>query len=204
MKIRNLKISLLVLTAMFAMQSSHSQELDSGEPVYFKPVTGEKKAIIAFDNKGKDGLVKITDIDSDVVYRTRIAETGRFEKVYNLNHLQSGEYSLYINSGNHEYLSRFVVSDFGVELKRSDELAQLQSPFFYKKDELLTISYINLDQNDIRIKFYDQYGNMLFENYYRGEATFNKRFDLQKLHFGSYRVEMNVGNNVFTQNIEVE
>jgi len=133
-----------------------------------------------------------------VYYKESATELTDLRQVIDYSKVENGLYSLTLKV-NDTYVSR----DFEVNNKKMivGETKMKYAPHFNYNSDVLKLSYLNFDEENVRFKIYSD-GELVFENKLGNEFVLSAGYDLSKLEKGKYQVELTSLNQQFTYNIE--
>ena len=133
-----------------------------------------------------------------VYYKESATELTDLRQVIDYSKVENGLYSLTLKV-NDTYVSR----DFEVNNKKMivGETKMKYAPHFNYNSDVLKLSYLNFDEENVRFKIYSD-GELVFENKLGNEFVLSAGYDLSKLEKGKYQVELTSLNQQFTYDIE--
>jgi hypothetical protein len=157
-------------------------------------------ALIAIANENPAYFeLSINAENGDLVYYKESAkELTDLRQVIDYSKMENGFYSLTFKV-NDTYVSR----DFEVNNKKMivGETKMKYAPHFNYNSDVLKLSYLNFDEENVRFKIYSD-GELVFENKLGNEFVLSAGYDLSKLEKGKYQVELTSLNQQFTYDIE--
>ncbi len=119
----------------------------------------------------------------DVVFykRTKTSVTN-YSKQYDFSKLDDGNYKLTVQGTDEKMENNLSIKKGQVEvLNQTKEI----EPFFALNDNRLELSWLNFEQENLRILIYDK-SNLLFEKKLEPNFAVNYALDLSKLKSGNY------------------
>jgi hypothetical protein len=160
----------------------------------------DEKALIAVANENPAYFeLSILAENGDLVYYKESAtETTDLRQIINYSNMDNGLYTLKL-----KVKDTYVSRDF--EIKNSSmivgETKMKYAPHFDFNSDILKLSYLNFDEENVRFKIYSN-GELVFENKLGKEFVLNAGYNLSKLEKGKYQVELATLNQQFTYDIE--
>jgi hypothetical protein len=152
-------------------------------------VTNENPAIFEVSIKAKNG---------DLVYYKQTSEpVTDFKQIYDFKDLENGKYDLNLNVNGTKVVNEFEVSGSGIKVGESKVRF---APYFDFKNNELKLSYLNFDQENLKLYFYNQNG-LVYESKLGRDFNITTGYNLSKLESGSYRVVLSSYNNEFTYDL---
>jgi hypothetical protein len=142
--------------------------------------------------------VSIEAENGDMVYYKQTSEpVTDFKQVYDFKNLAQGKYVLNLQVNNTKVMNDFQVSGKGIEVGESKVRF---APYFDFKNDELKLSYLNFDQENLKLYFYDNEG-LVYETKLGRDFNITTGYDLSGLKNGNYRVVLSSFNNEFTYNL---
>jgi hypothetical protein len=142
--------------------------------------------------------VSIEAENGDMVYYKQTSEpVTDFKQVYDFKNLAQGKYVLNLQVNNTKVMNDFQVSGKGIEVGESKVRF---APYFDFKNDELKLSYLNFDQENLKLYFYDNEG-LVYETKLGRDFNITTGYDLSGLENGNYRVVLSSFNNEFTYNL---
>jgi hypothetical protein len=160
----------------------------------------DEKALIAIANENPAYFeLSIEAENGDLVYyKESTTELTDLRQVIDYSKLENGFYSLKLNVKD-TYVSR----DFEINNKRMivGETKMKYAPHFNYSSDILKLSYLNFDEENVRFKIYSN-GELVFENKLGKDFVISAGFDLSQLEKGNYEIELSSYKNQFSYHIE--
>lgn len=152
-------------------------------------IQNEKEALIELSIKSENGEL--------VYFKQSNKPLSSYQKIFDFEELKNGSYVMNLNV-NGTRLSR----DFDVA---SNEITIGESkmrfdPYFNYADNVLKLSYLNYDNENMKLTIYGKDG-VLFESKLGKDFNISAGYDLAKLAEGSYKVILSSLNNDFSYSI---
>jgi hypothetical protein len=142
--------------------------------------------------------VSIEAENGDMVYYKQTSEpVTDFKQIYDFKNLAQGKYVLNLQVNNTKVMNDFQVSGKGIEVGESKVRF---APYFDFKNDELKLSYLNFDQENLKLYFYDNEG-LVYETKLGRDFNITTGYDLSGLKNGNYRVVLSSFNNEFTYNL---
>jgi hypothetical protein len=158
------------------------------------------KALIAIANeKPVKFELSIESAQGEVVfYKETEKELTNLRQMIDYSELKDGGYTVKLKLND-----TFIATSLEIEkgLMKVGESKTTYAPYFSFNNDVLKLSYLNFDQENLTLKIYS--GSFLIHEDNLGkEFTVGAGYDLSKLESGKYQVELTSSNNFFSQEIE--
>ena len=149
------------------------------------PMLDKKAIVTATNTKSAFFELTIKAQSGNIVYYKRSENPlTNYQKVFDFSNLENGDYVLKLHVNNTSLDQKFLVKGNKVVPGNS----QIHfDPFFSFKDNLLKFSYLNFEEEKVKIKIYDTKG-MIFKKNLGTNFTITDGFDLSKLENGKFEV----------------
>ena len=139
--------------------------------------------VYLFNNKGQ------------LVYNEDIKTGSSFKKVFDFSDEETGKYTIIADSKYLKVTKKINVNENSIYVSSTE---YLHRPVFKLRNDILNITYMNIAQSDVKISIEDS-DRIHYEGNMPGNFVFRKRFDLQKLLPGKYKVIFEADGNTFVQ-----
>lgn len=162
------------------------------------PINSER-AIVSVTNENPAIFeVSIEAENGDMVYYKQTSEpVTDFKQVYDFKNLADGKYVLNLQVNDTKVMNAFQVSGKGIEVGESKVRF---APYFDYKNNELKLSYLNFDQENLKLYFYNNEG-LVYESKLGRDFNITTGYDLSGLKNGNYRVVLSSFNNEFTYSL---
>ena len=162
------------------------------------PVTADR-AIVSIENENPAQFeVSIAAENGDLVYYKQTENPiTDYRKIFDFTDLQAGNYVLNLKVNETSVSNEFSVSHKGIVV---GEKKMRFAPYFNYKKDVLQLSYLNFDQEPLRLKFFDNNG-LVYQTELGRDFNIATGYDLSKLGNGSYTVVLSSFDNEFTYNL---
>jgi len=160
----------------------------------------DEKAIITIDNENPVKFeLSIESTEGDVVfYKESEKELTNLRQTIDYSQLEDGSYILKLKL-NDTFVSTNLEIEKGV--MEVGESKTTYAPYFSFKNDLLKLSYLNFDEENLSIRIYTD-RLLIYEDRLGKEFDVHAGYDLSKLVTGRYQIELITSNNYFTHEIE--
>lgn len=160
----------------------------------------DENALIAVANENPAYFeLSIVAENGDLVYhKESTSEITDLRQIINYSNMENGNYTLKLKLKD-TYVSRdFEINNKGMLV---GEAKLKYSPYFDFRSNVLKLSYLNFDEENVKFKIYNE-GGLVFENKLGKDFVISAGFDLSQLEKGKYEVELSSYKNQFSYNIE--
>lgn len=163
------------------------------------PISAEK-AVVSLMNETPARLEVTVKSERGMIvyYKQTMKSNGDYRKIYDFSNLENGKYELSFKV-NTTVVKRNLEINNGTIMVGASELRY--DPFFKLEGDVLKLSYLNFDQNNLRLVFMKD-REVVYESTLGREFNTVRGFDLSKLQRGSYDVVLAGGNNDFYYTFE--
>lgn len=163
------------------------------------PISAEK-ALVSLMNEVPARLeITVRSVWGMIVYYKQTIKTdGDYRKIYDFTNLENGKYELSFKV-NDTLVKRDLEIKDGTIMVGASELRY--DPFFKLEGDVLKLSYLNFDQNNLKLVFMKD-REVVYESTLGREFNTVRGFDLSKLQRGNYDVVLAGGNNDFYYTFE--
>jgi len=193
------KTILLVIIATFTAGAAFA----SGN-LKVKLVSNERDAAVVeiTNSKIADYEIQLFDENSNLIYSMETeAPIEDLTKRYNLSGLEDGNY-LYIVKTNLEKVTKHLaIEDGQVHVM---DIRKTLSPYIYQQDDLVKVSYLNFENENIKMYVYSQNGKLLSENELGNEFAIHKGIRLSDLNPGTYELVLANDYDVYNHFVEID
>lgn len=158
------------------------------------------RAVISITNENPALFeMSIETTRGDVVYYKQSNEPiTSYQKTFDFANLENGSYVFNLKVNDTKLSKDFTVNSknilFGDSKLRFD-------PYFSFKDNELKLSYLNFDEENVNISFYNE-GGVVYQKKLGSDFAIMDGYDLSKLEDGKYRVVLSGFKNQFEYNLE--
>ena len=163
------------------------------------PLSDENALIaVANENPAYFELSILAENGDLVYYKESATETTDLRQIINYSNMENGLYTLKLKVKD-TYVSRdFEINSKGMKVGESK---MKYTPHFAYSSDVLKLSYLNFDQENVKFKIYSE-GDLVYEKRLGKEFVISAGFDISQLEEGKYEIELSSMNNQFSYNIE--
>lgn len=164
-------------------------------------VNGIDLKLIDLKLKNSDGdlTISVKDTYGETLHTEKF-EGNYFSKKYDLNTLPIGDYYFEIEGRTKINLMPFKVTLKGLEFENKVE-STYYKPTVRQDGDLVFISKVALNNDNITIYLYDKHFNVLYKETLGEDVNLGKTLNLMSLKSGTYSLVMKCGGKVFEQKI---
>ncbi len=163
------------------------------------PLTADR-AVVSIQN-GKEALFQLSIYaeNGDLVYYKQTAKPlSSYQKVFDFKQLDNGNYTMNLKVNDTRLSKEFEVSSRGIAIGES----KLRfDPYFAYNDNVLKMSYLNFDAENLSLSIYDEKG-LVFESKLGKDFSLSTGYDLSSLSAGKYDVILSSQSDEFTYSLE--
>ena len=160
-----------------------------------------KNLVFMLDSTSEETSIQLVDSDGNIIYTEAVPKRAAYAKRFDLNHLESGSYSLKVGDPIKEIAFTIVLNEEHVRVVNRVEHTK---PLFREKDGKVLLNLLNLDLNPVELSVYDSSNRILFSEGIEGEQTIRKSFNFENALTDHYTVMVKDGENTYYEEIVVE
>lgn len=162
------------------------------------PLSAERAVVTATNENPAFFEVSIKAENGDMVYYKQTSSpVTDFKQIYDFKDLAEGKYVLNLKVNDTKVINDFEVSRKGIEV---GEAKVRFAPYFDFKNNELKLSYLNFDQENLKLYLYNNDG-LIYESRIGRDFNITKGFDLSRLDSGTYRVVLSSFSNEYSYNL---
>ena len=150
----------------------------------------EKAVTLRIIGSLKDKIdIKLTDDYGTTLYSENVENTMLYTKKLVLANLKNGTYYISVQRKMTRTTESMELTDANVTLNESGRI-DILLPYVSLKDDKVDINCMAKGNTNIIIRFFDTEGKLILEDVNKNVFNVNKRFDLSKLSYGVYIVNI--------------
>ncbi|MEE4256768.1 MAG: hypothetical protein V2I47_07010 [Bacteroidales bacterium] len=187
----------LLIVAGFSMNASASND-----PTSTTVRTMEESAVGAMQisvPSDMETYVSVLDQDGDMIYSDMVARDDNAGKMYDFSEMENGIYTFKTITQH-----KVVETTFEVEMNEMNILREDISyrPVFWINDDMLTISFMNLDQGEVYLTLEDELPvndevTVLYEEKAESDMSYERIFNIKNLSKGEYTLTLTTGGQTY-------
>ena len=146
-------------------------------------------SIVSIINPTETSLkLKIYDESGNLYYSRKVDAATTAQRLFDFSYLEDGNYKIVLTGKEESIEKPFEVKNN----KLAPELAKenTEKTLFRTDEDALYVTYLSFNKSVFNISISDVEGNEVFENSYAAEPTFSKKFNLEALPKGDYKVRL--------------
>lgn len=160
------------------------------------------KFYLSLDNVSAQTSVRILDGKGFAWVEEKVAVSGQFKKVFNLESLPSGSYSLIIKSKLKETIQPITITEQELIMDESKRTVYFQANLLKKRGNL-KLSLSNPTNSMVRIFVLSPEGRMVYQDEIKDQLVIDKSYNLKQLAAGTYTVMVDNARDTYTQSIHL-
>ena len=187
------KFSLMLGVALVTM-NVHASDVD-----FSLGVKKEQGRVISFVINETNKLdLSIYDSEGKIIYTENLDSQTVIDRSYDLKSLPDGVYFLVAES--ELKLAKYKISIVGKTAELSETpISEEFKPLFMKKDGLVKVNFLNLDESAIVIKIYDRDDNVVYDSGVIKEQNITKIFDVFNIENEVYTISLTNNNKTYSK-----
>jgi hypothetical protein len=192
------KFSLVLGVALLTM-NVHASDVDFSLGV--KKVEGRTITFAFSETKQMD--LTIYDANNVVIYSEKLNSQEFISRTYDLKALPEGVY--YLVAESELKLAKYKISVVGENAELSENpISEEFKPLFMKKDGLVKVNFLNLDESATVIKIYDRNDNLVYDSGVINEQNIAKIFDVFNIENEEYTISLTDNKKTYTKTFSKE
>lgn len=191
------KVTMLIAFVAFANTLLASGNLK----VNILPLTAEK-AVVAISNYTEGNFkLSISNEKGEVVYyKENEGNNKDFRKVFDFSNLESGSYNLSVSVNGLTAERSFKIDSKNIAVGKEKSSME---PFFAYKNGVLVLSYLNFNEENLELNFYNN-NELLYSKNIGSRFNVNEGLDLSKLTSGNYSVVLSTDSKSYDYTVSVK
>lgn len=152
------------------------------------PLTADR-AIVSMTNENAAYFEVSVESKEDgglVYYKLSNKPIKGYQKIFDFEDLKKGDYVLNLKVDGTTVSREFAVNYSGINVSDSK---MRYDPYFTYNDGVLKFSYLNFDQENLKLKIYKN-NELVYQSKLGNDFTVSTGYDLSKLEDGKYRVQL--------------
>lgn len=146
-------------------------------------------SIVSIINPSESFLnMKIYDEAGNMYYSRKVNSETSVQKLFDFSYLEDGTYKIVLTGKEDKLEKEFEVVNN--KLVSKIETNTTEKTLFRTEDNNLFVTYLSFKNTNFNISINDEYGNEVFNNSYKSEPTFSKKFNVKALPKGNYNVRL--------------
>ncbi|MHA3786882.1 hypothetical protein ACX0HA_01630 [Flavobacterium hauense] len=160
--------------------------------------------LINFSINNTKAHVSITGKDGEVLFEENIkGKDGKINRTYDLNAFPAGSYFLEAENG--AKIARYEIKiDAKTALVSEKAIAEVIKPVVTTKNGIVTVTIKEVNNTPVEIILYDENNTELFNETFKGEAAYAKRFDTNKINAAKFTVVTKYNDKMFVETVAVK
>ncbi|MCB0704209.1 MAG: hypothetical protein KDC34_02825 [Saprospiraceae bacterium] len=195
------------IAAILAFSSVISLSAKAITTMEVKAVGQGKMIYVSVQTKGS-GTVNITisDKQNHVLFTEVLDDQATtFEKLFNLNSLESGNYTLNIEDEFKTIIQPFRVAKSSIEINtdiRTEDFKPLI--LFNSEKENIDINWLLNAQKDFKVVISDERNNTVYKEIVENTWNVHKRYDISNFPAGYYKLMVTDGDSTYYEMINIK
>lgn len=138
-------------------------------------------------------VVSVIDNEGSVIYTDNIKKDNNIAKTYDFSNVKDGVYTIKTETEFKTVKKIFEVEEDDLTILNEEKKYR---PVFKLNGDILTVTYINLNENNVSLSLEGQ-SLVHFEENGGNEQAYGKILNLKKLPQGEYSVALTAGGNTY-------
>jgi hypothetical protein len=150
------------------------------------PVGVEKKMKVVLKNLKEATSIQLTDRNGAILINEK-TEDPSYAKLFNLQLLKAGLYTLNIQTGQKEIEQPIQITDISLEINPKQR-KEFLSPMVTLDQKVVNVMMLNRRLTDVKVYLRDEAGHILYQEDLGSVIRIEKRLDVASLERGSYQL----------------
>jgi len=184
MKTKNLKGIVLGVILFLGASSAFA----TGN-VRINPYLDTDLSIVSIINPTESALkLKIYDTEGNLYYSKKVSGETTDQKLFDFSYLEDGVYKIVLTGNKVNVEKKFEIENNKLISEKQNEIAE--KTLFRSEDNNLFVTYLSFENKNFNLSILDSFGNEVFVESYNSEPTFSKKFNVEALPKGEYKVRL--------------
>jgi hypothetical protein len=146
--------------------------------------------------------IEVDNAYGENLYRIKTeAPTNEFKKRYDFSELEDGTYWYSVKIDDEKVVKQLVIEDGIVNVV---DVRKTLDPYFVQKDGMLKMSFLNFQQEEVKLYVYGPDSELVTEAKLGNDFTINRAIDISELQKGEYDVVIAHNDDVYEHTFSVE
>ncbi len=193
-KMKTIKLTMVVaiIVAAFIVSAVEKPQMS------ITPISAEKAVVTVLNENPAFFEISFRAANGDLVYYKQSSNPSHvFRQVYDFKDLDAGKYVLTMNVNDTRVVNHFEITRKGIEVGK----AKIHySPYFEFENDELKFSYLNFDQENMKLSIYGSHG-LVYESRIGREFNLTRGYDLSRLESDAYSVRLSSFNHEYSFDI---
>ncbi|BAX81625.1 hypothetical protein [Labilibaculum antarcticum] len=132
--------------------------------------------------------MKIYDEAGNLYYSNKVNGGTSDQKLLDFSYLEDGTYKIVLTGKEDKLEKNFEIINSKQVAELGDEMTE--KTLFRTEDNNLFVTYLSFENATFSISINDAFGNEVYTNSYASEPTFSKKFNVEALPKGDYKVRL--------------
>ncbi|SFA47083.1 hypothetical protein SAMN04488511_106141 [Pedobacter suwonensis] len=187
----------LIAALIFTATGVHANDGD-----FTLKIKGEKEKFIRFSvDKAENINLSLIDAYDEVLFEESIHAPAASSKIYDLNELPDGKYTLKAESDVKVAKYNIVIKN-GEAIVSEPKISNIFKPVYTKKDQVITLNLENLENNPVEVSVYNEYNDVVYNEVFKDKSQLVKKFNISKTDSKELTFVVKYNDDSFVKTIE--
>lgn len=150
---------------------------------------GTDLSIVSIINTTESFLkMKIVDEYGNLYYSKKISNETTAQKLFDFSYLEDGMYKVVLTGKDSELEKEFKIENNKLAAEKT--LQPKEKTLFRAEANDLYVTYLSFENKNFNLSIVDAFGNEVFQGTYKSEPSFSKKFNVEALPKGEYKVRL--------------
>lgn len=162
----------------------------------------DKKFYLSLENVSSKTSIKIFDNEGFALIEESANVSEPFEKIFNLENLKSGVYTLVIESDYKETVQPIMITSRGLivdENKREEYFPAI----IRQENAQVNVSLLNPTKSLVSFSIVNRQGELIYKEMLKDQLVVEKSYNLKQLAGGNYTVVVDTSKDVYTKDVSL-
>jgi len=165
------------------------------------PLNSEKAVVGISNSEATNFQITIENNNGEkIFYKETRSDNPDYQRIFDFSELENGDYKMTVAINGEIAERKFSINESDIVVGKEMKTGE---PYFNYKDGVLKISYLNFQEENLKLNFYKG-DNLVHTQKLGNKFNVVEGFDLSKLEEGTYSVVLSGGDNTFTYDVNVK
>lgn len=162
----------------------------------------DKKFYLSLENVSSQTSIKILDHEGFVLIEDQANVAEPFEKIFNLENLKSGVYTLVIESDYKETVQPITVTSRAL-IVDEDKREEYFPAIIRQENAHVNVSLLNPTKSLVSFSIVNRQGELVYKELLKDQLVVEKSYNLKQLTGGYYTVVVDTSKGVYTKDVSL-
>jgi prolyl oligopeptidase PreP (S9A serine peptidase family) len=169
-------------------------------PKIILSTTEEKVLTFEFEAQKEATVIKMFDVESEVVYYEEIDGQKFISKKFDLKRLDKGTFYMSVETEFKELIYTISLTEESVKIIAEEEKSK---PFFRKKEDRVSLNFLNVDEGKVTVKIFSGDNRTVYSETFENEPIVSKTFNFQNALADTYTIIVKKGATSYYERVVI-